>query len=722
MNRARLLFGVLLIGGSFSAHAEYDPWALCPALPPPPTPQLETDDLRSLYADEAYIDQQAASRFDGHVELQEKGTRVQADHLAWDHSNDDLTLDGNVRVQQNGVAIDSDAGQYSLQTEQGQFQNVRFLDQESRLRGETDRWVQTSATQAELGTARLTTCPPGNEAWLLSGERVTLNRDSGRGEARNVVLRFQDIPILYSPWVSFPIDDRRASGFLVPSIGSSDRNGLEITTPYYVNLAANADATYTPSLYSEQGLLHRGELRYLHQAGYGEAQLEYLDEDQQTGEERYTAQLKHRSQLARAWRTDVLYNGASDGDYFNDFGNDLNVVNVTHLERRADLIYANDNTRARLRVQNYQTLDDNILSSDRPYQRLPQLLLSHQAVNGERGWQLDGRAEWVYFDRVDSVVGSRLDLKPSVGYRWAGPATYLEPRLAYRYTQYTTDDPSTGEAEYSRGLPITSLDAGVFLERPLSDNQWLSLEPRLYYLHVPFDDQSQLPVFDSSLAEFSFDQLFSDNRFLGADRQGDANQITTAATLRWLDSGRERLSVSLGQIHYLDAQRVDLNGNGTTPNDGSDLAAEIASPITQHWNWRNSLLWDPYREQTVRNSTQLQYRVDEQRVINLGHRLRENELEQAVASAAWPINKRWRLLGSWRYDLEQERDLELLTGLEYESCCWMLRAVTKRYVIDDGADYNNAIYLQLVLKGLGGLGSNLGQSLENDINGFESLD
>lgn len=728
MNKSRFLAAIALISAASDAlAADATRWALCgPAITPPSfsaqANQL-TGEQTLINSDKAAINQQGTSVFQGKVELLNKKQALQADYLEFNNSTQDTYVKGDVFFNAGDLSLFSDEGHYNLDQQDGLFENVRFFNEPLHLRGETNQLIRDNSNLMRMDSTSLTTCPTGNDDWLLSGKNVILDKEQGQGTAENVVLRFQHVPIFYTPWMSFPIDDRRKSGFLIPSFGESDRNGTEIIAPYYWNIAPNADFTYTPRILSKQGLLSNGEFRFLHQKGRGKLQVEYLPEDQITGEERYSTSFTHNAQLSRSWSSSVAYNDASDADYFNDFGNDLSIVNITHLERRVDVNFQENNWKLRSRIRNYLTLDDSITASDRPYEQLPQITLNYsKPYSGNL--ETDFSGEWVYFNRKDSVIGSRLDLTPALQYRLANTGGYVLPRFAYRVTQYDLNDTDPGDpSQPQRALPIGSVDASLFFDKPLSNGGQLSLEPRFYYLYVPFENQADLPDFDTSLSDFSFAQLFSSNRFNGADRQGDANQLTQAITMRWLSPAqrRELFRASLGVISYFDDQQVDLNGAGTNNAAQSSIATELASPITQHLSWRNSSLWDPDREQIERNSTQIQYRLDSQRVFNLGHRFREGDLEQLESSVAWPISRHWKALGQWRYDLESEQDIELLSGLEYESCCWIFRAVGKRFLIDDGNEYNNAIYFQLTLKGLGNFGSNANTLLEDDINGYKSL-
>ncbi|HSP00631.1 MAG TPA: LPS assembly protein LptD, partial [Thioalkalivibrio sp.] len=337
------------------------------------------------------------------------------------------------------------------------------------------------------------------------------------------------------------------------------------------------------------------------------------------------------------------------------------------------------------------------------------------------------------FERDNTLTGQRLDLMPALSLPLRRSYGFFTPRVKYRYTSYQLQDAAPGQdTRPDRGVPITSLDAGLFFERPLANGGLQTLEPRLFYLYVPHRDQDALPVFDTGRRDFSFDQLFLDDRFTGADRVGDANQLTLALTSRRIDpmSGQERFRASVGQILYFDDRQVTLTPSETPATDNrSSLVAEAALRMAREWSARGAIQWDPHGEQTELATAQLQYRGSGRRIANLGYRLREDplrpdrELEQIDLSAAWPLNARWNMVGRYNYSLRDERDVEVLAGLEYESCCWRASMVARRYLTAGvEREYNSGIYFQLTLKGLAGLGTGLQELLGESIRGYETYD
>ncbi|HDP89927.1 MAG TPA: LPS-assembly protein LptD [Thioalkalivibrio sp.] len=533
-----------------------------------------------------------------------------------------------------------------------------------------------------------------------------------------------NVPFLYTPWISFPITDERKSGFLAPAIGNSDKRGFELETPYYWNIAPNYDATFTPRYMSDRGLQLNGEFRYLMPVNRGDLQLSWLDDDAYE-DQRWLGRWRNTLRPSTHSRVDIDLNGVSDKRYFDDLSTSLDVISATHLDRRMDARWWFDQGEVLLRLQGYQTVNETLLSTQYPYRRVPQLLFTGGIPDGALGLDYGLRAEWVQFDHDDLVNGSRLDLKPSIALPVRTPGSFLEPRLSGRYTAYRLDDSlPADQREPDRLVPTFSLDSGLIFEREASDRAIQTLEPRLFYVYTPYRDQDDLPVFDTGDLTFTFDQLFREDRFSGPDRVGDANQLSLALTSRLVDtaSGRERLRASLGQIFYFEDREVTLPDQPAETRTESDLAAELGAQLGNFWKIDSSLLWNPDTEQTARGSTRIQYRRDSRHVFNLGYRYREDDFEQAEISFGWPLSRRWNGVGRWVYALDDNRDLEALGGLEYESCCWKARLVARQYVTDGGTEYNNAIYFQLVLKGLMDVGRNIEDLLEEGILGYELQD
>ncbi len=721
MNRqTTAAFAILLIAPAIGAAQEDARWSLCPL--PQQNDSYSGDASLSkgstrVDADEAYAEADGITRLRGNVVVQRNNAMLLGDQAEYDKRNDLLRLEGNTSYRSGGLRIDSTRAQMDLSKESGNFEQAQFLIRDTHGAGSAERIEVADPQHANLYQLRYTTCDPQDPDWQLKADELLLDRNSNTGEAWHATLSFMGVPFFYSPYLNFPLEGRK-SGLLPPTFGTSERNGTDFSLPIYWNIAPNQDATFTPRTITARGGMLMGEYRYLGLQSRAILRGSYLGNDKLYGEDRGYLYLNHRARLGEGWNSTLLYREVSDNEFFRDelaFSDES--TSQTHLQRRADLTYNNESWRFLARAQDYQTL-----SGTSPYQRLPQLRLDSRQPSRRDQLNLSLSSEAVRFAHDSRVpTGERLDLKPSVTLPLGGAAWFLTPKLAWRYTSYQLTDSTAGD-HLERSLPISSLDGGLFFERSLqvSNSPYTqTLEPRLFYLNVPYEDQSDLPRFDTALRDFSFGQLFSDNRFSGADRQADANQLAAALTTRFIDeqSGRERLRASIGQLHYFAERKVGLTD--TTPIDTagtSNLIGELAFSPVDAFSLGVSEEWDPRAEREERLSTRLRYSPEEGKVLSLNYRYhRADQIRQADMTLLWPVTPRWRLLATYRYDLENEGELESIGGLEYQSCCWSLRLVAqeRRDAVNEALDHS--IYLTLELKGLASLGRGLEENVGRGI-------
>jgi len=545
------------------------------------------------------------------------------------------------------------------------------------------------------------------------------------------VLWFKHVPVFYSPYISFPLGDQRRSGFLMPGFGSSSSRGFQLAIPWYWNIAPNQDATFIPQYMRKRGEMLGTDYRYLTRSSRGELELEYMDRDKLLDEERYLIRYDNVSQLGDNTRLDMLVNDASDPEYLQDMGSNISVSNTTHLERRATLSHYAGPWTMSLMAQSYETLDQTIAVADRPYRRLPQISLRGNDDFSASGLNWSLESEWVEFQHESDsrAEGQRFDIYPKLSWPLQGNAWFVTPAVGLRHTQYSVTDASNTPIDIEdRNLTISSLDAGLFFERPAGSSLVHTLEPRIFYLNIPYQDQSNIPLFDTGELEFSFAQLFRENRFSGIDRIGDTRQLTLGISSRILDqdTGNEYMSLSLGQIYYDQDRRVSLDNTVATANN-SDIVAEISGGL-HNWSARASVLRNTETGESDKRSLQLHYQNDDKRIFNIAYRFRRdpvdelNNLEQTDVSFSWPLGSVYTVMGRWNYSLTDERDIETLFGIEYNSCCWAMRLVGQRYLTDNSVEpYDTSVMLQLIFKGLGSIhGKQATNTLKNAILGYQS--
>jgi LPS-assembly protein len=692
-----------------------------------------SDDLTQIESDSADLHRKEdLAIFKGNVRVKNNQDYLEADEVHYNRKDDSLDASGNVLVEQDGLRFTSDETHYLIGQSQGTARKVeyRLLDRAARGSAETVQIVDQDVSH--YTNVNYTTCAPGNDGWVIEANEMSIDRASGMGTASNARVRFKGVPFIYLPKVSFPIDDRRKSGLLVPSVGYSSDNGLDIELPYYLNIAPNMDATLIPRIMSERGLMLGGEFRYLQERHKGEIRADYLPSDNTVAagesDSRGSFAMQAGGDPAPRWRYDINLNYISDDDYLDDLGGSLAVSSARHLERRGDVRYYGDGWDFLGRVQQYQTIDENIAATDEPYSRLPQLLFNLDRPHQATGLNYHLRAEYVQFDHtLDSKeTAQRIDLQPGVSYPMRETWGFLTPRLSLRHTSYSFDNHTTNS--HSRTLPTFSLDGGLYIDR---DTSWFgqptqTLEPRLFYLYTPEENQDVIPAFDTDDLEFSFANLFRENRFSGADRVGDANQLTTAVTTRVLSdrSGDELFRASLGQIFYFADREVQMPSVSDADDSSSAIVAEVASRINQNWRVSAGIQWNPHADdnETERSAFSVNYHDDRDRIFNLAYRYTDGIIEQADLSTRWPISHNLHAVARWDYSLLHNQTMEAFGGIEYGDCCWVTRIVARQYRNDADDEMDTAILLQLELKGLTSLGEKLDQFLERGILGYRSED
>ena len=708
----------VLLGQSSSLHAATDAgaWRYCRPAPrlQLPEPLPEAAGTRFL-SDRAEI-QDDRYRLQGNVFGQRAGVALYADRLLYDAQTELVQAEGDVRYLSGSQLLRGTRADLRLGMDSGELSGVRFWLPDRHLRGSAETLGLDGPERMQLRSGMFTTCDEGLEFWRLRAGELTLDQAENVGVAKHVRLELLHVPVFYSPYLSFPLQGRK-SGLLFPTYGETSRSGREISVPWYFNIAPDKDATLTPTYLSRRGMQWGGEFRYLNARSRGDILLSYLPGDRLYGADRGAVVFRHSGEPAAGWRTELKIQRVSDDDYLSDFGKQLNVTSVTHLESRADLGYENRYGSASLMVQDYQALG----GPSTTYARLPQFRLNMTPQRLLGKLDMDLRAEAVRFDRELGVTGSRLDIQPGLSLPLESGYGFLTPRLAFRHTQYAlqgTED--AAPTRPVRNLPLLSVDSGLFFEREMAPGGTATLqtlEPRLYYLYVPYVDQDALNLFDTSLPLLTLGQIFRDNRFNGADRVGDANQLSAALSSRFLaGDGRELANLTLGRIVYFSDRRVGLlPGAAPQTEAASNWLADVSANWLPSLSARASLEWNQPTRAMDRGNISLRYHPAARRAVNLGYRFERDRLEQYDVSAMWPLWQGLSAMALHRYSLQDRLVLESAMGLEYESCCWTFRLLKRNYRTRADEPLTNTFWLQLELKGLSSVGRNVAALLERDI-------
>lgn len=727
---------------------------------------------------------QNMTSIDGDIIVQQGYRTIENDDMTTiDRASDTVIMQGNVVFREPGVMLAGSSAFIDNGAGVNRVEDAQYVLHEYGAHGNADSIVYSSASgSVTIENGEFSRCEPESNFWLFRAESIVINQEEGRGYATAVSLRIKDVPVFYYPGtLPLPLGDERMSGFLAPSTGSTRSGGLDFEIPYYFNLAPNYDATVSPRLISDRGVLTGIEARYLAANSMNTLNMSYLGGDKlydattlnlpgtdsPPTENRWFIGYEHYGSYGRNWNSFVDYNAVSDEDYFYDLGsNGLNTASRTHLNRQARLDFNSEYLRAGVNVQRTQIIDPFISAIDlnRPYDRLPQFYFDTDAYLGA-GFRVELDGQVTSFDRTldESLLtttqlnngalvnGERLNLEPAISWSLEQPGWFLRANAKYKHTSYklqnqalsSMDDPDVG-------IGVYNFDSGLIFERSMAGGFTQTLEPRLYYLFSEYEDQSTLPIFDTSELNFSFSQLFREDRFSGGDRIGDADQASFAITSRILDpKGKERARASIGQIQYFDDRLVNLSNpiqswipRYSPLNQKSALAGELALTFGDNWRLNSDVQWNEETQDLDEGSFQLRYHRDNDHLFNAAYRYRnlvdspnfilpagiDPRIKQTDLSAAWPISQSWKLLARWNYDHSNSRNLETFAGVEYSNCCATIRIIAREWVDEDelfvpNIEPNQGIFVQFTLNGLGNItGGGLSNLLSDGIRGFRETE
>lgn len=785
-----------------------------------------------LFADAAQLNYSAKGGLlmQGEVRLRKGSLYLTTDQAKLNAAQDHAELTGNISIRQEGLLLRGAKGEYQLAAEHLEISEAHYVVHQQRLRGSAWKLEQSADGIVNLSDSSLTSCAPGDNAWRLLAGRLKLNRATGVGDAFNVRMEVLKVPVFYFPWIRFPLDDRRQTGLLSPTLSWTKESGLDYQQPFYWNIAPNVDATFYPRQIDKRGFMLGGEVRYLTEKNAGEIYYARLNNDQAFDRyDRWNFAAKHQGNLNTDLRYQLNFSQVSDDRYLKDLNSNTFATSDSELLQQLSFNYQAGGWQTHLNIQGYQKLDANNLTPESPYKlldlregrnaenqdyyRLPQLEIS-KTLRWNNTWQgallvditqfsklfdkqlssgyetanlqLKPNASGYYFTDWGVPDTLRLHLEPSLTAEWRWPWAYIRPEAKIKFNQYhldpywsnsvTSAERNQVELQPSALVPIFSIDNGLYLERDtefLNKKMLQTFEPRLFYAYVPFVEQYQIPnFFDGGFAEDDAGQLFRAERTTGLDRVGDVHKVALGLTQRLINqkTGREIASLGVSKALYLEDRRIDdayLHPDDPNRNDKqarenqaysnvrktSNLALQASLTLTADLKLNSNLLWDDHFQKTESTNTYLTYTGLTNSQFSLGHSYVSNYQqdykgtkpdtnllrnwsylqhaeEQVYASMVYSLNQQWRIFAKQSHDLKRSEKLDSLTGLEYNSCCWQVQLVYRDWVdnLDTSPEYVNqsfdsrqrdyGIFLNLVLKGLGGVGQSIPQLLEKEVQGY----
>lgn len=697
---------VLLAGASLA-------WAQAPAQPQPPEPKAPT----TIEADsiEGISELEVTAR--GRVEFQREDLTVYSEFLRFNQEFGRIEADGGVRMLRGADRFFGPRLRYDTRDETGVFEGANFLLQGeySIMRGRSERLEFLGKDRFRMVEGTFTTCEPGKEDWRFEARELELDNDKQVGTVRGARFKFFDTTLLALPYGSFSLDHQRKSGFLAPSYSQNTRRGLEAAAPYYWNIAPEQDLTLIPSVMTKRGSQLKTEYRYIDRAYTGELRYEYMPRDSVLNTSRSAFAFLHQQQITPALSTRLDLNKVSDARYFIDLNSQVRQVSVGNLQQMAQLNYngaiAGQGYYFNTMVQRWQTLQDPLSPTTPPYARVPQFNFGTGKADIAGRFDVNLPGEYVRFRHPTLVDGTRLSLNPTLSAPFLAPGYFVTPKVGMRYADYHLTHTTAGQPEReSVTVPWMSLDAGMIFDRGVKwfgESLTQTFEPRLFYVYAPNKDQNRIPLFDTGLTDFNYAQIFTENRFAGGDRFGDANQVTLAATSRLVSTdGVEVLRATVGQRYYLADEHVGLTP--TSPLRGrsqSDLLGSIGGRLARNLTVDGAVQYNPQLARAERYSASARYAPEIAKVVSASYRFnRETLLRQIDVTGQWPVAAGWYAVGRWNYSFSDSRLLEGIAGLEYNAGCWIFRGALQRLQAAT-ATTSTGIFFQLEFNGLGGLGS-----------------
>lgn len=691
---------------------------------------------------------------EGDAVIRRVGETLTADRIVYRRQEDEVEAEGKVRLSTDANEVTGPKMQRKLDAATGYFEQPTYTIKPQPAPGQSlppisghghaERMDFEGENVYRLKAATYTTCTASDPAWYAKTSELLLDYNRSEADGKNATLYFKDVPFLYAPVLDFPLNNARRTGLLTPTLGTSSNTGLDVALPWYWNIAPNMDATLTPRHMGKRGEQLNTEFRYAEPFSAGTLRYEYMPKDAVFGASRSSWSVVHNQNFGLGFSGALNMNGASDKTYFTDLASSISTTSLSYLTRAASLSYSSTWWSASVGTQRYIPLQDVAQT----YDKLPYATFNASRPNFLGGTALALNGEFTHFSIHDPLTtnlaqGTRTVLYPQISLPLANSGISFTPKLGYHLTRYNlsqTTNPGD-PTSVTRTVPIISLDSTVTFERDMvwgGKNLVQTLEPRLYYLRVPSVSQSQVPVFDTGLADFNFAQIFSESRYSGNDRIGDANQLTAALTSRVIDpeTGVERVRGAIGQLYYFRNQTVVLPGEVARTSKQADLLAGLTGQFLPATYLDSAWQYNPRDKHTERYTIGTRYQPEPLKSLNLSYRFRRDSAASLVPGALpdgvrdfdisgqWPLWGRWYGVARYNYSVHDKRLVDSVAGLEYDGGCWVGRLAMQRFVAANqvssvtGQTYTTGIFVQLELNGFSRIGTDPVDILKRSVAGY----
>ena len=696
---------------------------------------------------------------EGDAELRRGDMTIRADRLEYYQPDDLAKARGNVHINRAGNTFDGPLLELKVDAFEGFFIAPRFRFLKNNAYGEAERVDFLDDKRAIIRNASYTTCqrrpgPSWMPDWILRAASIRIDNEEETGQASGALLSFMNVPILPVPELSFPLSDKRKSGLLPPTFGLDNLNGVEVSLPYYWNIAPNRDATFYPALMSKRGVDLGGEFRYLERSYQGKLRANFMPSDTLRERARWGYAFTHSGSFATSFAglgalgLNLNLNRVSDDNYWRDFSRSTSSLTQRLLASDGSLSWGRGNFSVTARALTWQTLQDVSSPIVPPYDRLPQVVARYARSNLAGGIDATVEADYTQFKSDRTLTGQpnarRSYALAQASRTWQAPGWFVTPKLLVHATNYQFDAPlANGGTTANRVVPTVSLDSGLVFERDASffgRSFRQTLEPRAFYVNTPFRDQNFLPNYDSAPTDFNFATIYTENAFGGNDRISDNNLLTLGATTRLLDpnTGAEAARFGVAQRLRFKDQLVTLPGGAPVSERLSDVLFGASVNWVPQWSTDATVQYNPKTGQSIRSTIGARYSPGSYRVVSAAYRLQRGSSEQIDVGWQWPINDlwgdkgqnlgpgmgqgegRWYSVGRLNFSLQDKKLVDAVVGLEYDAGCWLGRVVIER-LQSSTSSANKRILFQMEFVGFTRLGSNALQSLKQNIPRYQYL-
>jgi len=649
---------------------------------------------------------------------------ITAGQASYDESGSSINVSGGVTLENPNLFIQGQAAFINTDDETAVLKNTQYFFPNIPARGSSEEFRIEKENHYVLTKPTYTTCNQMDQSWELVADEISINGEEGK--ATNIALRFKNIPILYLPKLTFPTNDDRKSGFLIPSFGSSSKRGLEIEIPYYWNIAPNADLKTTVNWMKKRGTEIKSELRFLTSSQNAKIELNHLPSDDLFNDDRTYSKINYQFNPSLNTQIEVTGEYASDTNYFEDLSQSTNESSRTHLARDVVFKSFGKNWMMNLGMTNYQMLDDQpkclaigICDQNDPYRLKPYMNFNGNWQSKESKINLNIDSELVFFDHLQSESGERISNRTTLSKLFNFSGIEVRPAVAIDYAKFK---PDSNEKDANRTIPIYSLDIKANLIK-ITNNGVIrrSIQPRIMAVYIPFEDQSDFPFIDTLMPDFNYFQLFNENRFTGNDRIGDTSKISygIVAKRTRIQSGKDFFEFTLGQTLHLKDEKIAMPGDSIRRSGSLTNLASLDVAMTESLNLKLDHYWDSDVDEMKRSQIGIEYKDSGTKRLNLAYRFRKQNIKQVHGSFSWPIKDQWSFIGHYKYSIKDRKTIDQFFGLNYETCCWSISAVSRKHLVYRNGETDTSFSIQFMFKGLGEFGTPINRIFEDGIFAYD---